>query len=326
MSRCGASTASRCSGAVVFSSRHRRIEIGPGLVRFLRLQLVEAAVRLDAVAEVFEPAAAARAAGHLPADALGSAVDSRTKSLLNCCDVDEDPPALAVDHDAHEVDLRGGHVAARDVRVEDRPHEGGIAVGVQQVERVVAADVLIGVDGVERQVQRSLEAARHHAVRRIAAEADADVAIGLAVDGDRRRHVDVAAVVGLEQRLPVGRRKLDEDGAQHLDVVERLVGERLHVGRRQPLARAAACPAPAAAAAESAPRRTPAVGDAHRRVEARHRPAVAQRARARPRARQRHGDPPPAGRRRRRSTRAASTGMSSSIRSDKATSTAPSDR
>ena len=50
---------------------------------------------------------------------------------------------------------------------------------------------------------------------------DADVLVGLAVDGDRRRHLDVGVVEGGELLLPVGVLELQEDRPQRAQVVER---------------------------------------------------------------------------------------------------------
>ena len=113
-----------------------------------------------------------------------------------------------------------------------RAQERRVVVGVQEVQRAVAADGLILVDEVERQVERSLVAVAD-AERRVAAEMHADVAIDLAVHGDARRHVDVGVVEGDELGLPVRILELDEERAQRARVVERRVGEVLHVGRRQ---------------------------------------------------------------------------------------------
>jgi hypothetical protein len=59
-------------------------------------------------------------------------------------------------------------------------------VRVEQVERLVAVEALLLVDEVEREAERALEAVADAHERGHAAEVDADVGVGLAVDGERR--------------------------------------------------------------------------------------------------------------------------------------------
>ncbi len=49
---------------------------------------------------------------------------------------------------------------ARDLRIEDAAQKGRIVVGVQQVERPVAAQILVAVGEVHRDVQRPFESRR----------------------------------------------------------------------------------------------------------------------------------------------------------------------
>ena len=129
--------------------------------------------------------------------------------------------------------------------------EGRVLVRVQQVQRLVAVEPLFRVDGIERQVQRPLVPLADPHVGREPAEVDADARIGLAVHGQRGRDIHVGAPEVGELGLPVLLLEVEEERAQDGRLVERLAGERLHVGRldagaglRRGLLLAAARPAP----------------------------------------------------------------------------------
>ncbi len=102
---------------------------------------------------------------------------------------------------------------------------------VQQVERPEAVDRLLGIDGVHRDVDRVLLAFGDHHERRRAAEADADVLVGLAVDRQRRRHLDVGVLERHQLLLPVGVLEVEEQCPHRVEVVERHAGRNgLHGG------------------------------------------------------------------------------------------------
>ena len=67
------------------------------------------------VAEVLQAAAAAGAAGDLPARALGGLEVVAREVLVELLRVDVDAPALAVDDHLHEVRLRRRDVLPRDL-------------------------------------------------------------------------------------------------------------------------------------------------------------------------------------------------------------------
>ena len=121
--------------------------------------------------------------------------------------------------------------------------------------RAVAVQDLLLVGEVERQVERALQARRHHEVRGHAAEVHADVLVGLAVDGGGREHVHVGVVEVGQRLFPVRLLELQEDGAERVRVVEGDAGGvRLHVSRRElrPRRRCGEAAAPAATAAPAA--------------------------------------------------------------------------
>ena len=202
-------------------------EIRPRFRIVLRLDLVQSACRRRTSSPRYSmPAAATGTSGHLPARALRALEVVAREVRVELLRVHVHAPALAVDHDAHVVRLRRRDVLPGDLGVEDRPHERRVAVRVEQVERAVAAEHLLLVDEVERQVQRALRPLGHHHVRRRAAEVDADVLVGLAVDRRDRRHLDVGVVEGGELLLPVGVLELQEERPERAEVVERARSDR----------------------------------------------------------------------------------------------------
>ncbi len=101
------------SGGVWFRTFVKRDQIRPALRVVLARDLVEPLVVLDALAEVVQPGAAARAARHLPSRALRGVEEVAHEVLVELLRVHVDAPAFAVDHHAHEVDLRRRDVVAR---------------------------------------------------------------------------------------------------------------------------------------------------------------------------------------------------------------------
>ena len=249
------------SGGVWFRTRVRLTSASHAFGSSFDLDLVEASCTAAAiVAEVLEPAAAARAARHLPARAVRRLEPVVDELLVELLRVDVDAPAFAVDHDADEVRLRRREVARARLRGR-APRAGsvGSSLRVEQVQRAVAAEPLLVVREVHRDVERVLPSRRHHEERRRAAEVHADVLVGLAVDDERRRHFDVRVVEGRHLLFPVVVLELEEQRAQRRHVVERLVAVRLHVvlasgagrarpvpRRRRPGRRACRVPSPAA--------------------------------------------------------------------------------
>src|SRR6185437_2245777 len=192
----------------------------PRLVVVLALDLEDAFVAGAVVAPVFEPAAAAGAAAHLPARAAGRLEVLFQEHLVELLDVGVEAPAFAVDDHFHHVGLGGGHVLAGDVRIEHGAQLRAVLVAVEQVERLVGLEPLLGVGHIERDVQGKLGAGGNHAVRRHAAEVDADVRIALAIDDQRGGDIDIGAVEVLEFLLPVLVVEFEEDGADETWVVE----------------------------------------------------------------------------------------------------------
>ena len=123
-----------------------------------------------------------------------------------------------------------GDVLARHVLVEHGAQERRVGVGVQQIQRTVAAQALLGVDEVQRDIERALAALRHGGVRRLAAEVDADIGIDLAIDGELRRNIDIGVIEIGQFLFPIGIFEFEEEGAQRLQVVERFVAVGLDVG------------------------------------------------------------------------------------------------
>jgi hypothetical protein len=63
---------------------------------------------------------------------------------------------------------------------------------------------------VEREIQRMLERLGYGAVRRVAAEVNPDVWIGLSIDDDRCRDVDIGAIKRRQFLRPVGALEIQE--------------------------------------------------------------------------------------------------------------------
>ena len=103
---------------------------------------------------------------------------------------------------------------------------------IEQVEGPVAAERLIVVDEIERQVERMLPALGHAHQRRRAAEVNADVAKALPVDDERSGDIDVGVGEVTELLLPVAGLEFEEERAQRAGVVHRLRRVRLDVRRR----------------------------------------------------------------------------------------------
>ena len=139
-------------------------EVGPDLRIILGLDLVKALCRCDVLAQVVQSGTTAGAAGHLPAGAFGGAEPFLHEILVELLGVHIHAPAFAVDDHPHEVCLGRRNVLAGNLVIKDRPQEGGILVRIQQVERAIAAQVLVLVHEIERKIQRTLAAAAHHHV------------------------------------------------------------------------------------------------------------------------------------------------------------------
>jgi len=135
-----------------------------------------------------------------------------------------DAPVFAVDDDAHEIHARGGEVILRDGAEEDGAEKRGVAVGVQEIEGAVAKEILSGVDVVEGEVEGAFGAGAHHHVGRGAAEVDADIAVGFAVDGERDGDFDVGVVEVFEFLFPVGGFEGEEERAERGGIVEGSLG------------------------------------------------------------------------------------------------------
>ena len=187
----------------------------------VRLDLVDELVLRGVVADVRHAALTEGAARHLPARAAPGAEAGLDEVGVELFDVHVDAPVLAVDHHAGVVGLGRRQVLLRDFAVEERPHERGVAVDVEEVERAVAQQPLVLMGKVHRHVQRPLRSLGRHHVRRHAPEADAHVPIRAAVHGQRRRHVHVGAVERLELFLPRGVLELQEKGPQRAGVIKR---------------------------------------------------------------------------------------------------------
>ena len=106
-------------------------------------------------------------------------------------------------------------------------------MSVEQVQRTMAAEPLIVVESVDRHVQRTFESGPHRKVRRRAAVRHADIFIGLAVDPQRGRHLDVRVPECAQFILPILAFELEEQSAQDGHFIEWLVAVESHIGWRQ---------------------------------------------------------------------------------------------
>ena len=196
-------------------------EVGPRLWILFRAQLEEPLVRREVVAHVLEAGAGSRVAGRVEPRALGRVEVLAQEVLVEGLDVRIHAPALAVDHDPHEIRPRRRNVVARDHAVEDRFQERRIFIRVEQVQRVIAVQFLIAVHEFEVDTQRMLAALGHHAERRVAAEMHANITIRLVVDDDGGGNVHVGVIEVGELVFPVALLELQEDRAQRARVVQR---------------------------------------------------------------------------------------------------------
>ena len=104
-------------------------------------------------------------------------------------------PVLTVDHHLHEIGLGCRDVFPGDVKGKHRTEQGGIAIGVEKIQGVVAIDFLIFVNEIKAQVQGSLVAITH-AERGVASKVNSHIRVGDAIDHDGRRYVYIGVVEG----------------------------------------------------------------------------------------------------------------------------------
>jgi len=117
-------------------------EGAPGFLLVLRLDLESLLIAVQLLAKVSQSAIGVRAAGYFPASSCSSPKVFLDEVLVELLDVTENPPTLAVDHDLDEICLGGGKEILRDEGIERTAHHRGIAVAVEQVQRLVAVESL----------------------------------------------------------------------------------------------------------------------------------------------------------------------------------------
>ena len=169
---------------------------------------------------ITEIATATSACANLPTNTVSCAEVVLEEILVELLDVRVEAPAFAVDHHFDEVALEGRNVIAGHVRINDLTHERRVRVGVEQIERFIAKQLLVAVLVVDVKVHRPFQVGRYGTIRGVAAKLQANVLVEFAVYGQVSGHGDVGSVKGLHLLLPLVILELDEQRAERALVVK----------------------------------------------------------------------------------------------------------
>ena len=130
----------------------QRNECLPRFVAVLGLDLETLPVRREFLAEVAQSAIGLRTAGNLPARPAGRAKKFLHKIFVELLHVGKQAPAFAVDHRLGDVRARRGQEIRRELRVKNAAEERRVAHAVEKVKRLVAAQSLVAVHEIHREI------------------------------------------------------------------------------------------------------------------------------------------------------------------------------
>jgi hypothetical protein len=150
--------------------------------------------------------------------------------LVELLGIDVNAPTFAIDDHFDEVGFGRGDVFPGGLQIEDGSEEGRVFMGIEQIQRAIAQQVLIVVNEIKGEIERTLVTFADSEIGRGAAEMNAHSGVGLPIHDDLGRNLDICIGKVGQFLFPIRVFELEENRPNDGGVVEVFAGKRFDAG------------------------------------------------------------------------------------------------